>query len=51
MEQKRLYLWLAIAFLAGAVIQKLIWGGSLSFGLIAFSAVFAWCSFKEKAEN
>ena len=31
MEQKRIYLWLALGFLAGAVAQKIIWGGSLSF--------------------
>lgn len=51
MEQKRIYLWLSLLFIAGAVVQKFFWGGSWSFGLIAFSAVFAYCSFKEKAEN
>ncbi|MEI7205017.1 hypothetical protein [Dickeya dianthicola] len=48
MEQKLLYLWIAIAFLVGAIIQKMFFGGSFSFGLLSFAAVFAWCSYKEK---
>lgn len=50
MENKKIFFWLSVSCFAGAAVQKIIWGGVLSFSLLVFGAVFAWCSYKSKRE-
>ncbi len=48
MGHKQLFLWLAVLCLAGAIAQKVFWGGAMSIGLIIMAAGAAYCSIKAK---
>lgn len=48
MNQKTLFLVLTIALLAGTIIQKSVWGGSFSVGMLMMAAVSGWCAFKNR---
>jgi len=50
MGNKKVFFWLSAFCFSGTALQKVIWGGSLSFSLLVFGAVFAWCSYKSKSD-
>lgn len=48
MTKRKLFALLAVVFVAGAIIQQVIWKGGFSVGLIVLAALCAWCSWKAK---
>lgn len=48
MAKRKLFGLLAVMFIAGAIIQQLIWEGGLSIGLLVMAALCAWCSLHAK---